>query len=116
MLLLLTLLPLLYGHRYAIVFTDRYSKWVHVYPLRNHNATTVIKVTKAYLANLPKCPSILLTDGAPEFASKSFNEFLEQCGIDHNYSAEYRANTNGQAENNIKNLLTKIRTVNKSLW
>ena len=97
------------GNKYAIVFCDYFSKWLQVYPLKNHTASTIVEILKEYLNTIPRCPTVFITDGSTEFNSKLFGYFLEDSGIRHRFSAEYRPNTNGQAENNIKTLVTKFR-------
>ena len=100
-----------YGNEYAVVITDRYSKWVQVYPLQNHTAQSIIKVLDAYLSSIPRCPDLILSDGSTEFRSNIVEKYFLDCGIQHIYSAEYRPNTNGQVENSIKNLISKLRTL-----
>lgn len=63
-----------------LIFCDAFSKWIHVKPLPNSTAETVIKELHSVFA-IWGYPSKLVTNNGPPFQSKDFKLFCTKCNI-----------------------------------
>ena len=70
------------GHTF-LVYTDRYSGWPAV-GTTGHTSTSsdVIYLLKEWMTD-KGIPTILKTDGGPQFASQAFSDFCREWGIHH---------------------------------
>ena len=104
------------GFIYAIIFFDRYSKYIAVYYLKSKHADGVRASMKQYIADhkhLLKNGSVQRwhTDNGPEFRSANLDEFCTELSITRSFSVPYRSNTNANAERAWGILLRPTRIV-----
>ena len=99
------------GHVGVVVLVDHASKFLQVYPIKNHNTETIINCLDQYITSSPRCMLALLTDGAPEMSSEKFKEFCEDRDIVHFFSSSYVSRTNGLAEKNCGLVIQHLRFI-----
>ena len=91
-----------YSGRTFLVYTDRYSGWPAVGTTgRTATSLDVIYLLKEWMTD-KGIPTILKTDGGPQFASQAFSDFCRQWGIHHVLSSPHHHEANGAAEAAVK--------------
>ncbi|XP_019231354.1 PREDICTED: uncharacterized protein K02A2.6-like [Nicotiana attenuata] len=99
------------GHRFSLVATDYFTKWVEAV---NFKAVTKETVVDFVYSNIICCfgiPKTIITDNAANLNSHLMKEVCEQFKIMHRHSTPYRPKANGVIEavnKNIKKILRKI--------
>jgi hypothetical protein len=88
------------GHAY-LVTVDYYSDFFEVDRLSDKTAEAVIAKLKPHFAR-HGIPDRLISDGGPPFSSKKFQQFEEQWQFHHIFSSPYYPQSNGKAENAVK--------------
>jgi hypothetical protein len=94
-----------YGGHHYLVIGDRLSGWVEVL---GSNATTSSAGASSLTRHLRTffstfgVPTELSSDGGPEFAAGSTQEFLQRWGVNHRVSSAYFPQSNGRAEVAVK--------------
>ncbi len=106
------------GKDYLLVI-DYMSNYPEVALLSaNSKTSTVVNHMKSFFAR-HGIPSIIVTDGGPQFASDEFDAFVKSYGITHDYSDPYYPKGNGQAEKGVQiveNLLRKSLESNEDTY
>lgn len=99
------------GAKYFITFIDDMSRYVHVYFLkRKDEALEAFKSYKAMAENKTgRKIKILRSDNGGEYKSKDFENFLNSCGILHQYTIPYTPEQNGVAERANRTLTEMAR-------
>ena len=91
-----------YSGRTFLVYTDRYSGWPAVGTTgRTATSSDVIYLLKEWMTD-KGIPTILKTDGGPQFSSQAFSAFCRQWGIHHVLSSPHHHEANGAAEAAVK--------------
>ena len=105
-----------YSGRTFLVYTDRYSGWPAVGTTgRTATSSDVIYLLKEWMTD-KGIPTILKTDGGPQFASQAFSDFCRQWGIHHVLSSPHLHEANGAAEaamKTMKALIAKTTTTGR---
>ena len=85
-------------HRYILVATDLFSKWVEAVPLVDQTASTVARafVENCVLRFGPPCS--LLTDQGSNFESMLMKEVCRLLGVDKVRTSPFHPRTDGQTE------------------
>ena len=83
--------------RYAITLVDSFSKWPEIYFCDDVTSATVIRFLIDVFSR-EGLPSEIVTDHGPQFASREFSQYLNECDIKHVYSAIYNPRANGAVE------------------
>ena len=96
------------GKMYLII-VDAHSKWLEVFETASTSAHLAIENLRSLFARFG-LPSAIHSDNGPPFNSAEFQKFLTSNGIKHTTSAPYNAQSNGQAENSVKYVKTKLRS------
>lgn len=106
-------IPDLHGNKYFLTFTDDYSRFTHVYLLRNESeALERFMEYKAAVEKLQGLPILeLRVDNAGEFTSGEFREFAKGSGICLSPTCPYSPQSNGVAERMNRILNEKVRTM-----
>lgn len=88
------------GWRYAVTFIDDYSRfcWMGFLRSKDEVLVTFKKFVAAAQNKLDCTVSTLRSDWGGEYISQDFQEFLDERGIDHQYSAPHTPQQNGIAE------------------
>ncbi len=87
--------------RSYIIMVDYWSNYFEVAELTKKTSLTVINQFKVQFAR-HGIPSILSTDGGPEFTSREFGEFVKMWKIEHITSSPRYPQSNGKSENAVK--------------
>ena len=92
----------LHGHDY-LVYADRYTGWVTVSkaPTSGNTATALTRELRTAFS-LYGAPMELATDGGPQFASHTTQQFLRNWGVKWRVSSAYNPQSNGRAELAVK--------------
>ena len=105
-----------YSGRTFLVYTDRYSGWPAVSTTgRTATSSDIIYLLKEWMTD-KGIPTILKTDGGPQFASQAFSDFCRQWGIHHVLSSPHHHEANGAVEAAVKAmkaLITKTTTTGR---
>jgi hypothetical protein len=97
------------GHRFILVATDYFTKWIEEVPLRNMTHQEVISFTQEHTIYRFGVPQTLTTDQGPSFISYQFREFAKSMKIKLLNSSPYYVQANGQAEASNKVLIKIIK-------
>ena len=107
------------GNEYMLTVRDHFTKWAEAYPLRDHKAPTVAKVSVDQLFSRWGMPFQLLSDQIPEFGSELFLEMCRALGIDKIRTSPYRLACNGMLERyhgTLNSMIGKIVSENELDW
>lgn len=97
------------GHRYILVATDYFTKWVEAVPLFNVDQNAVIKFIKEHIPHRFGIPESIVSDQAQYFVGGDLAAFAKEMGIIMTHSSPYFAQGNGQAESTNKTLKAIIQ-------
>jgi hypothetical protein len=116
------------GHKFILVATDYFTKWVEAIPLKKVTSTDAVNFVKEHIVYRFGIPQTITTDQGSIFVSDEFVQFAESMGIKLLNSSPYYAQANGQAEASNKSLIKLIKrkineqprrwhtTLSESLW
>jgi hypothetical protein len=95
------------GHKFVLLATDYFTKWVEAIPLKKVTSENMVELVKEHIIYRFGIPQTITTDQGTQFTSSEFRDFAESMGIKLlNYSLYY-AQANGQAEASNK-IMIKI--------
>jgi transposase InsO family protein len=97
------------GHRFVLVATDYFTKWVEVVPLKRMTHQEVISFVLEQIIYRFGIPQTMTTDQGPSFMSQQVKEFAASLKIKLLNSSMYYAQANGQAEASNKTLIGLIK-------
>jgi transposase InsO family protein len=97
------------SHRFVLMTMDYFTKWVEAVPLRNMTYREVIQFVIEHIMYQFGIPQMLTMDQGPAFMSQQFKEFAASLGIKLLNSSPYYAQTNGQAEDSNKTVISLIK-------
>jgi hypothetical protein len=97
------------GHRFFVVATDYFTKWVEALPLRNMTHQDLISFMMNHIIYRFGIPQTLTTDQGAAFMSHQFKDFASSFDIKLLNSSPYYAQVNGQAEASNKTLIKLIK-------
>ena len=97
------------GHRFVLVATNYFTKWIEAVPLKNMTHKEVISFVLGHIVYRFGIPQTLTTDQGPAFMSHQFKEFAKSLQIKLLNSSPYYAQANGQAESSNKVLIKLIK-------
>lgn len=94
------------GHRYLLVVTDHFSKWVDLHPLRQLTSKKIWDKLRETFSRFGY-PVVLLTDQATYYTSTVFENCCEILGIQHNCTSPYhpQANITERVNRNLRAML-----------
>ncbi|XP_026743672.1 uncharacterized protein K02A2.6-like [Trichoplusia ni] len=96
-----------------LVVVDAHSKWIEAIRMLSTTSQAVIKELREMWARFG-LPKQLVSDNGPPFFSGEFQQFLNNNGIEHIFSAPYHPASNGAAENAVKICKKSIKKAIKS--
>jgi hypothetical protein len=96
-------------HRYILIATDYFTKWVEAIPLTHMNEKVVIQFIEQQLITRFGMPSVLFFDNSTYFYSTLLTKFSLDKGIIIKYSANYYPQGNGVVESTNKNLVRILK-------
>jgi len=121
-------LPSSKGHKFILVATDYFTKWVEAIPLKKVTSANMIDFVKEHIVYRFGIPQMITTDEGTMFTSGEFDEFAIGMGIKVLNSSPYYAQANGQAEASNKGIIKLIKrkieenprrwhtVLNETLW
>jgi hypothetical protein len=99
-------------HRFVLVATDYFTKWMKVILLKNMTHKEVIHFISEHIIHRFDIPQTLTIDQGSSFMSHQVREFVESLEIKLLSSPPYYAQANGQAESSNK---TQIKLIKKKI-
>jgi len=106
-------------HRWILVATDYFTKWIEAIPTRKVDHNVVMKFLIENIFSRFGCPHKLITDNAVGFRVKELVEMCDSMGIKLIHSASYYPQGNILAESSNKSLIKIIKKLledNKKNW
>jgi hypothetical protein len=107
------------GHKFILVATDYFTKWVEAIPLKIASSANMIEFIKEHIIYRFGIPRSITTDQGKMFTSQEFEDFAASTGFKLLNSSPYYAQANRQAEASnqilIKLIKKKIRE-NPKKW
>ena len=106
-------------HKWILVATDYFTKWIEVIPTKNANHQVIIKFLNQNILTRFGCPTKLVTDNATTFRAEELVDMCESMGIQLVHSTSYYPQGNGLAESSNKSLVRIIKKLlegNKKSW
>jgi hypothetical protein len=97
------------GHRFILVATDYFTKWMEAVLLKNMMHREVIHFILEYIIHRFGIPQTLIMDQGLSFMSHQVHKFAESLKIKLVSSSPYYAQANGQAESSNKTLIKLIK-------
>lgn len=97
----------IFNEKYIII-TDSHTKWLEIFKMRNTSAKVVINCLRSLFARFG-LPDTLVSDNGPPFSSIELSDYLKCNGIKHLFSPPYHAQSNGAAENCVKNIKKALK-------
>lgn len=99
------------GSRFLLTFVDDYSRKVYVVPIKRKS--DVFEEFKRFkmLAEM-QCEAkikVLRTDNGTEYTGNQFENYLADCGIQHQKTAPYTPEQNGVAERINRTIMERVR-------
>ena len=105
-------------NRFVLTLIDYTTRWVEAAPLRETTTTAVSEEVIAFFSRFG-LPSIVLSDGGPQFTSNQMEDVLRNLGVVHAVSTPYHPQSNGLCERanaTIKSMIKKLSFDNPSSW
>jgi len=97
------------GHKFILVATDYFTKWVEAIPLKEVTSANMNDFVKEHIIYRFGIPQTITTDQGTMFTLGEFDEFAIGMGIKVLNSFPYYAQANGQAEASNKGIIKLIR-------
>eukprot|EP00253_Pinus_taeda_P035206 PITA_35206 len=94
-------------HKWILVATNYFTKWIEVIPTKNVDHQVVIKFLNENIFTRFVCPTKLVTDNAATFKAKQLVDMTKSMGIQLVHSTSYYPQGNGLGESS-KNILVRI--------
>nr|AAX94884.1 retrotransposon protein, putative, unclassified [Oryza sativa Japonica Group]AAX94911.1 retrotransposon protein, putative, unclassified [Oryza sativa Japonica Group]ABA92939.1 retrotransposon protein, putative, unclassified [Oryza sativa Japonica Group] len=97
------------GHKFILVATDYFTKWVEAIPLKKVDSGDAIQFVQEHIIYRFGIPQTITTDQGSIFVSDEFVQFVDSVGIKFLNSSPYYAQANGYAEASNKSLIKLIK-------
>ena len=103
-------------HQYVVVFIDYLTKWVEVYPTRDHTALTLARMLVEKFIPVHGVPREILSDRGANFLSKLMTEVYRLIGTNKISTTAYHPQTDGLTERFHRTLLDMLaKTAKKNI-
>ena len=83
------------GHKFILVATNYFTKWVEAIPLKTVTSKNMIDFVREHIVYRFGIPQTIITDQGIMFTSKEFGDFAASMGIKLLNSSPYYAQANG---------------------
>ncbi|XP_024190383.1 uncharacterized protein LOC112194368 [Rosa chinensis] len=106
-------------HKFIIVATDFFTKWVKAEPLKEASGATIRQFIFNHIICRFGVPEVLVSDRGAAFMGRDMAQLVADLGIQFIHSTPYYAQSNGQAEASNKiviTLLKKMLAENPRQW
>ena len=103
------------GHKFIIIATEYFTKWVDAVPLTFTTGKQISRFILNYIICRYGVPLSIISDHGTPFQNKDVDKLCEKYNIYHGYSSIYHPQGNGQAEASNKTIVKILqKTVNES--
>ncbi|PRQ57648.1 putative RNA-directed DNA polymerase [Rosa chinensis] len=101
------------GFKYYVLFTDEFSQYTWIYPMRRKNEVlTHFQTFIAMIRNIfQQSPQFLRSDNGTEFVNHAFSHYCTSLGIQQKFSCPHTPQQNGLAERKHHHIATMARTL-----
>jgi transposase InsO family protein len=99
------------GHKYILVISDYFTKWVQAHPIKDQTAQTVADVFASEWLSVFGAPRQVHTDQGRNFESELFSELCRVMGITKTRTTPYHAQSDGLVERFNSTLQTMLKAV-----
>ena len=89
------------GYTYILLLCEEFSGYIVASPLKTLQATETVKALRTLFSHLP-IPRVIRSDNATQFSNVQVKQFMKSIGIEHVFSIPLRPQSNGHAENLVK--------------
>lgn len=106
-------------HRWILVATDYFTKWIEAIPTKNANHTVIMNFLQDNIFSRFGCPKRIVTDNAAAFKDRHLARMCEDTGVELVHSTAYYPQGNGLAESSNKSpimIIKKLLADNKKSW
>jgi hypothetical protein len=106
-------------HRWILIATDYFTKWIEAIPTRREIDKCIIDFLEENILSMFGCPDTIITDSVAAFKSANLIKFCENYGIKLRNSTSYYPHGNGLAEYSNKSMVRIIKKLledNKRTW
>jgi transposase InsO family protein len=86
------------GHKFVLLATDCFTKWVEAIPLKKVTSENMVEFVKEHIIYRFGIPRTITTDQGTQFTSSEFRDFAESMGMKLLNSSPYYAQADGQVE------------------
>ena len=90
-----------------LLIVDYYSRFPVLHKLASTTARALIQEMKAVFAELG-VPSVIVSDGGPQYTSVEFKDFMKQWQIEHRVSSPRHPQSNGMAERHVQTMKASL--------
>jgi transposase InsO family protein len=97
------------NHKFILVVTDYFTKWVEAIPLKTITSKNMIDFIKEHIIYRFGIPQTIMTDQGTMFTSGQFEDFATSMGLQLLNSSPYYAQANGQTEASNKGIIKLIK-------
>ncbi|BFG30773.1 hypothetical protein CerSpe_170470 [Prunus speciosa] len=107
------------GHKFILVATDFFTKWVEAVPLKQVTQAEVIEFIEKSIIHRFGLPESIMTDRGTAFVGEAVKAAANNWGVRMVQSTPYNPQSNGQAEASnkvIKGILEKMIEKNPKEW
>jgi hypothetical protein len=116
------------GHKFMLVATDYFTKWVEAIPIKTVTSGNMIDFANEHIIYRFGIPQTITTDQGSQFTSGEFKKYANSLGIKLLNSSSYYAQANRQAEAANKGIIKLIKrkidknpkrwhtVLNEALW
>lgn len=101
-----------------LVIFDKFSKWTELAPLRKATAEGLVKVVRERIIARYGVPKLMVTDNGTQFTSKIFSRFLQDMGVQQQFTAPYtpQENPTERANRTIKTMIAQLSNEQHNKW
>jgi hypothetical protein len=116
------------GHKFVLVATNYFTKWVEAIPIKTVTSGNMIDFVNEHIVYRFGIPQTITTDQGSQFTSGEFEEYANSLGIKLLNPSPYYAQVNGKAEAANKGIIKLIKrkidespkrwhtVLNEALW
>ena len=107
------------GHRYILVVTDLFTKWVEAFPLRSTESTVLATVLVNEIVCRYGVPTVIHSDQGANLTSSVIHHLCLLLGMERTRTTAYHPQGNGQVERfnrTLEAMLAKVVQANQRDW
>ena len=98
-------------HRYFLLMTDLFSKWVEIAPMRDQTSSSILTALNTSWIHRHGPPEAFLSDQGPNVDGMMIRQALDALGVKKLHSSPYHPQGDGQAERSIQSVKQTLRCI-----